>query len=156
MLGLWRNLIRGAPLFFAASASDWPSEGRFWLFSAVKRDPPDYPNGLLPFASSRAMGAKLRETLEQFTDHPLVGKIDVTGLMAGIELVKDKDSGEVYPAETKIATRIGDASQRHGLLHRAMGNRIAFAPAYVISEEEIGEIGVRLGKALDEVHGGLT
>ncbi len=97
------------------------------------------------------LGARLAETLAAFAGHPLVGTIDTIGLMAGIELVKDKDSREPFAPEEKIAARVGDASQRHGLIHRAMGNRIAFAPAYVISEEEIGEIGIRLGKALDEV-----
>lgn len=92
------------------------------------------------------------EMLHEVCDHPLVGDLDLTGLMAGIELVKDKETGEAFPANMKMGTKVADVSQRHGLLHRYAGNRISFAPAYIISEDEIGEIGVRLRKSLDEVH----
>ena len=89
-------------------------------------------------------------------DHPLVGNLDLTGLLAGIELVKDKEAGERFPADMNMGTRVADISKRHGLLHRYAGNRIAFAPAYIISEDEIGEIGVRLRKSLDEVNDELS
>jgi 4-aminobutyrate--pyruvate transaminase len=92
------------------------------------------------------------DMLDGISGHPLVGKLDLTGLLAGIELVKDKDTGEPFPADMNIGTKVADVSRRHGLLHRYAGNRIAFAPAYIISEDEIGEIGVRLRKSLDEVH----
>jgi 4-aminobutyrate--pyruvate transaminase len=92
------------------------------------------------------------EMLQGICDHPLVGDLDLTGLMAGLELVKDKERGEKFPANMNMGTKVADTSQRHGLLHRYAGNRISFAPAYIISEDEIGEIGVRLVKSLDEVH----
>lgn len=92
------------------------------------------------------------EMLQGICDHPLVGDLDLTGLMAGLELVKDKEHGEKFPANMNMGTKVADTSQRHGLLHRYAGNRISFAPAYIISEDEIGEIGVRLVKSLDEVH----
>lgn len=98
------------------------------------------------------LGASFAEMLRGLGDHPLVGNLDLTGLMAGIELVKDKESGELFPADMNMGTRVADISKRHGLLHRYAGNRIAFAPAYIISEDEIGEIGVRLRKSLDEVN----
>jgi adenosylmethionine-8-amino-7-oxononanoate aminotransferase len=85
-----------------------------------------------------------------------VGNLDLTGLLAGIELVKDKGTGEAFPASMNMGSRVAQASQRHNLLHRHAGNRIAFAPAYIISEDEIVEIGVRLRKSLDEVHGEVS
>ena len=95
------------------------------------------------------------DMLDGIRDHPLVGDVDMTGLIAGIELVKDKGAGEQFPACMNAGVRVAEASRRHGLLHRYAGNRIAFAPAYIISQDEIGEIGVRLRKSLDEVHGEL-
>jgi len=92
------------------------------------------------------------DMLNEISDHPLVGNVDLTGLLAGIELVKNKETGEAYPADMNLGAKVADASRSHGLLHRYAGNRIAFAPAYVISEDEIGEIGIRLRKSLDEVH----
>jgi putrescine aminotransferase len=40
---------------------------------------------------------------------------------------------------------------RHGLILRLIGDRVVFAPPLVIEEDDIGEIGVRLRRALDEV-----
>lgn len=97
------------------------------------------------------IGELLRDSLAQVADHPLVGRIDSTGFMAGIELVKDRETGAAFAPDVKIATLVADASQRHGLIHRGMGNRIAFAPAYVMRDEEIAEIGLRLRKGLDDV-----
>ncbi len=36
-----------------------------------------------------------------------------------------------------------------------MGDRIAFAPPYVMTEDEIEQIGIRLKGALDEVWAGV-
>lgn len=101
------------------------------------------------------LSSSFSEMLRGISDHPLVGDLDLTGLLAGIELVKNKETGEAFPAEENMGVQVADASQRHGLLHRYAGNRIALAPAYIISEDEIGEIGVRLRKSLDEVHAGI-
>lgn len=102
------------------------------------------------------LGSCFADMLDGISDHPLVGNIDLTGLMAGIELMKDKDSGEAFPVNMNMGCMVSETSQRHHLLHRYAGNRIAFAPAYIISEDEIGEIGVRLRKSLDEVHGEVS
>ena len=98
------------------------------------------------------MGAALEETLLPLEAHPLVGAVDVIGFMAGLELVKDKARRESFPKEIAIGPRVADASQRHGLIHRGMGQRIAFAPAYVMGEDEIAEMGRRLERSLDDVH----
>jgi len=98
------------------------------------------------------LASSFAEMLHGISDHPLVGALDVTGLLAGIELVKNRETGELFPADMNMGVKVSDASQRHGLLHRYAGNRIAFAPAYIISEDEISEIGVRLRKSLDEIH----
>lgn len=97
------------------------------------------------------LGERLGEALETVADHPMVGSIDRAGLMAGIELVRDRERREHFAEDTRISQRVADTSQRHGLVHRFAGNRIAFAPAYVMSEDEIAQIGVRLRKSLDEV-----
>ena len=101
---------------------------------------------------TRKLGHVLEGVLQSFADHPLIGHIDVTGCMAGVELVADKRTAEPYQPEVQAAARVRDAARKNGLILKDIGNRIVFAPAYVISEEEMGEIGVRLGKALDEAY----
>ena len=50
-----------------------------------------------------------------------------------------------------VGTRVGAAAKRHGLIVRVVGDRLVFAPPLVIEAAEIEEIGVRLGRALDDV-----
>jgi len=100
---------------------------------------------------ARQLASVLRETLGRFADHPLVGEVSCVGLIAGIELVRDKAGRRPFDPAVKISTRLGKASKAHGLIHRAMGERVAFAPAMIATEEEITEIGARFGRALDDV-----
>ena len=69
--------------------------------------------------------------------HPLVGHVDCQGLYAGIELVRDRKTKEPAGKETAfVSTNCLD----QGLICIASGyfyNRLAFAPPYVISREEI-------------------
>ncbi|MEM8743059.1 MAG: aminotransferase [Pseudomonadota bacterium] len=102
--------------------------------------------------TARRLGGVLGDALAQYADHPMVGHIDRTGMMAGMELVADKETGEAFAGDLKVPARVEKAAREHGLIIKSIGSRIAFAPAYVISEDEIGEFGVRLGKALDAVH----
>jgi len=60
------------------------------------------------------------------------------------------------PAWLKVGSRVDAAAMRHGLILRLIGDRVVFAPPLVIEEDEIGEIGERLRRALDEVASDLT
>ncbi len=101
---------------------------------------------------ARRLGTVLEQTLEQFADHPMVGDIDRTGLMAGMELVADREKRAPFADELKVPMRVREAAEDNGLIIKSIGSRIAFAPAFVTSEDELGELGRRLGKALDTVY----
>ena len=100
---------------------------------------------------ARRIAPVLAETLGRFADHPLVGDVSCVGLVCGVELVRDKASRQPFDPAVNISARVGKASKAHGLIHRAMPERVAFAPAMIVSEEEIAEIGARFGRALDDV-----
>ena len=104
----------------------------------------------------RRLGESLGEALAQFAGHPMIGHIDRAGLMAGMEIVADKDTGEAFADDLKVPGRVERAAWENGLIIKSIGSRIAFAPAFVMSEDEIGELGTRLGEALDTVHGGIA
>jgi adenosylmethionine-8-amino-7-oxononanoate aminotransferase len=57
---------------------------------------------------------------------------------------------------TEPVTRVDEAAKRHGLILRVVGDRLVFAPPLTIEPAEIGEIGERLGNALDDVAGDLA
>jgi 4-aminobutyrate--pyruvate transaminase len=104
---------------------------------------------------TRRLGNALEDALSPVRDHPLVGAIDVIGFMAGIEIASDKMQGRPFPAEMKVPGRVEEAARRNGLIIKSIGSRIALAPAYVVTDEEISEIAKRLMKALDDVHAEL-
>ena len=96
-------------------------------------------------------GEMLSQALMPAKNHPLVGDISQVGLLAGIELVCDKATRKLFGPEVGIGARVVAASQRHGLIHRGMGDRVAFAPPFIINETEIQNIGNRFIQALDDV-----
>jgi 4-aminobutyrate--pyruvate transaminase len=73
-------------------------------------------------------------------------------LIAGIELVQDKRTRAGYaPAGRagKVVDRIGN---EHGLVLRVIGDRLAFAPPFVISESQIDEMLTGLGHTFDAAY----
>lgn len=71
-------------------------------------------------------------------DH--VGNVRNKGLMAGIELVKDKSSKEPYPLEEKMGWRVADYARQNGISLRPLGNVIVIMPPLAISLENLGQM----------------
>lgn len=101
------------------------------------------------FEHAATVGAYLQEKLAAFRDHPLVGEVRGTGLIAAVELVADKASKRPFNGNA-----IGGFCQRcceeEGLILRALGgNSIAICPPLIISREQVDELVDTLGRALD-------
>jgi 4-aminobutyrate--pyruvate transaminase len=96
-----------------------------------------------------ALGARLGSHLLPLIDHPLVGEVRGVGLMWGVELVQNKETRQAFPAELQFVLNVQQRAFESGLICRALGNAIAFAPPLICSTEQIDEIGGRFKKALD-------
>ena len=72
--------------------------------------------------------ALVRRTLEEFCSLPHVGGIRQCGLMAGIEIVRDKSRHELYPFEDAVGARICRRARDLGLITRPLGHVITFVP----------------------------
>jgi adenosylmethionine-8-amino-7-oxononanoate transaminase len=79
----------------------------------------------------------LHERLKTFEFLEHVGDIRQCGLIAAIELVKDKTTKEAYPFEERIGINVCLEARKHGLLIRPLGHIIAIMPPLIISKEEI-------------------
>ncbi len=98
----------------------------------------------------RRVGPAMQAGLEKFRDHPLVGDVRGVGLFAGVELMKDAKARTPWAPEQKAGTKVQDHALRHGLIVRAIGDRIAFTPPLIITEEQIAEMCRRFKLALDD------
>ena len=95
-------------------------------------------------------GPYLQQRLAELQDHPLVGQIRGIGLMAAIELVKDKESHANYPKEVGIGGICRDYALANGLVMRAVGDSMIMCPPLIISKLEIDELIEKTRKSLDQ------
>ncbi len=66
-----------------------------------------------------------------------VGDVRQKGLMAGIELVKDKKTKKTYPLKEKMAWRVCNKAKERGLIIRPLGDVIVLMPPLSISDQEL-------------------
>lgn len=98
------------------------------------------------------VGAHLQDKLRAtFASHPLVGEVRGLGLIAGIELVKDKDAKKPFDPAKGVAKRLSNAALDEGLICRPIGNAVVFAPPLILTVSEADELVDKLSKALDTV-----
>jgi 4-aminobutyrate--pyruvate transaminase len=107
-------------------------------------------------ARAKRLGAVLGATLGRLQAHPLVGDARGVGLIAGIELMRDGERRIAFDGGLNVGARVERAARRHGLILRVVGDRLVLAPPLIIEADEIGEIGERLERALDDVAGELA
>lgn len=99
----------------------------------------------------KAVAPILQQGLREFKNHPLVGDVRGVGLMAAVEMVKDKKTKEGFEQSLMMGRKVEDAALRHGLILRALGNTLVFAPPFIVSQVEVKKIIETVRIALNEV-----
>ncbi|MGE0625586.1 MAG: aminotransferase [Pseudomonadales bacterium] len=82
-------------------------------------------------------------------DHPIVGETRTKGMLAAVELVRDRPGREPLAPQGAGAFFCRDAAISGGLMVRAIGDAIVSAPPLVCSHEEIDLLVDRVRAALD-------
>ena len=98
----------------------------------------------------RAASPLMRAGINRFADHPLVGEVSGVGMLAVTELVADKETNEAFDLALKVGPYLLRRAQAHGLIIRALGDRIGFSPPLVITGDEINDMFGRFALALDD------
>jgi putrescine aminotransferase len=93
------------------------------------------------------MQRRLRET---FADHLLVGEVRGVGLLAAIELVRDRKERKFFPDPGNIGTLCRNHCFNDGLISRAIRDTMVLAPPLTVSEAEVEEIVAKLKSAIDK------
>ncbi|HEV7584246.1 MAG TPA: aspartate aminotransferase family protein [Solirubrobacteraceae bacterium] len=96
-----------------------------------------------------ARGEHLARELERLAALEEVGDVRSAGLMAGIELVADRETRERFSPEQRRSQLVADEAQRHGLRMRPLLDDILLlAPPFVISDEQLTFAVDTLGEAI--------
>jgi adenosylmethionine-8-amino-7-oxononanoate aminotransferase len=95
-------------------------------------------------------GARLLDGLKAtLGNHPNVGDIRGLGLMAAVEIVKDKDTREEFDPSEKVGARIHERAMERGMFSRMRDDVFCLAPPIITSEAEVDKI-------IDIVSGSIT
>lgn len=79
----------------------------------------------------------LSELLADFKALPHVGDVRQKGLIAGIELVRNKRTKEPFPTEERVGYKVCMEARKHGLIIRPLGDTIVIMPPLSITTAEI-------------------
>jgi putrescine aminotransferase len=98
-------------------------------------------------------GPYLKQQFGALLDHPLVGYADSCGLVAGLNLVRSKAERihdcDVFDGDLGVGMICRGHMFEHGIIMRAVGDRMIIAPPLVITRAEIDDMIGRIRLALD-------
>ncbi|MGH8149115.1 MAG: adenosylmethionine--8-amino-7-oxononanoate transaminase [Steroidobacteraceae bacterium] len=86
---------------------------------------------------NRALAAHLAERIRPLADHPHVAEVRECGMIAAVELARDKASRTPYPWQERRGLAVYRHGLERGVLLRPIGNVIYFMPPYVITPAQI-------------------
>ena len=88
-------------------------------------------------AKVRTNSRLLQQLLKPLRTLPMVGDIRQTGMMVGIELVKNKETREPIPLTARVGHQVAMKCRNHGLLIRPIGNIVVLMPPLNSSVKEL-------------------
>lgn len=100
-------------------------------------------------------GPYLATKLANLLAHPLVGEVRSCGMMAAVELAKNKETREQYPIDYAVCSHVAQAAIGQGLIVRPAGNVLIMCPPLTFRREHIDMLVRGLGVALDQVYAAL-
>jgi putrescine aminotransferase len=103
----------------------------------------------LPQRVGGEMGAYLAKRYAELNDHPLVGLAETCGFVAGLVLVKNKQTRERFNADDAVGMVCRGHCFRNGLIMRAVGDRMIIAPPLTMTHTDIDEMMRLIHLALD-------
>ena len=105
--------------------------------------------------SLEAKGQYLRDSLVRFENLPHVGDVRQKGMIVGIELVKERDTKEMFPVSERVGQSVIMEARKRGLIARPLGDVIVFFPILSASGNDLKEMTDILYDSIAEVTGGF-
>ncbi|NVJ96568.1 MAG: aminotransferase class III-fold pyridoxal phosphate-dependent enzyme [Alphaproteobacteria bacterium] len=98
------------------------------------------------------LGPLFGKSMVGLEDHPLVGEVRVNGLIAGVELTRNKETREQFPLEANVCNHVSQMALLRGLIVRPAGNVLVLCPPFIIKPAEIEFMTNILRDSLDETY----
>jgi 4-aminobutyrate--pyruvate transaminase len=98
----------------------------------------------------RRMSVPFQAGLRGFTERRHVGEVRGVGLIAALELVRDKATKAPFDPARNAGFWFQERAVAHGLIVRQLGDSIALCPPMVLDEADLAEINIRLARTLDD------
>jgi putrescine aminotransferase len=87
--------------------------------------------------NARRMGERLLSGLRALEEMDVVGEVRGLGLMAGVELVADKETHRSFEPSQGVGARVLREARQRGLVARAKGDSFLVAPPLVVTAEQV-------------------
>jgi adenosylmethionine-8-amino-7-oxononanoate aminotransferase len=96
------------------------------------------------------MGRYLLDGLEELKEkHSIIGDVRGLGLLCGLEIVKDRETKEYFPADAELGARLTQGFAESGVLLRG-GDAMNVAPPLCVTAGEIDDIVTAMDKAFEK------
>jgi 4-aminobutyrate--pyruvate transaminase len=89
--------------------------------------------------------------LDRLSGHPLVGEVRGVGLLAGVELMRNKAKRENFDPKDGVGTLLVNRCREHGIMLRSIEDAIALSPPLIITEAELARMFDSIEKAINDV-----
>ena len=88
----------------------------------------------------RNVSPYFHERLNEFNNYEHIGETRGVGLMAALEMVKDKKTKEPFEGHLNMGDKVANMSIDNGLICRPLGPAIVLCPQFIINKVQIDEM----------------
>ena len=99
----------------------------------------------------KAVSPYFMERLNEFNQYENIGETRGIGLMAALEMVKNKKTKEPFEGHLNMGDKVANLSIDNGLICRPLGQAIVLCPQFIIDNKQIDQIFDSLHKTIREV-----
>lgn len=86
------------------------------------------------------LGPYLAQHFERLSHHPLIGEAQSVGLMGALQIVKNKETNELFDSALEVGMLCRGHCFSNGLIMRAVGDRMIIAPPLVVTRAQIDDL----------------
>jgi adenosylmethionine-8-amino-7-oxononanoate transaminase len=100
--------------------------------------------------NARRVGAYLLERLRELDKYPIVGDVRGIGLLARVELVRDRETRAPFESPGTVGWAVQKRVEELGVILRPVNDVLTFSPALIITQKQVDVIVNTVDRAIAE------